>query len=107
MAVHWFVFQGEGRAVHRLEGDLKSIEDGNALLESIDDPSLTGVTRFEVDFTAARYVSSFGIAILIRLKKAVLKKDCSLVLLNVNKEIRRVFTVTRTEEFLCGTEGTV
>jgi anti-anti-sigma factor len=107
MAVHWFVFRDEGRAVHRLEGDLKSIEDGNALLESIDDPSLTDVTRFEVDFTAARYVSSFGIAVLIRLKKAVLKKDCCLVLLNVNKEIRRVFTVTRTEEFLCGTEGKV
>ncbi len=100
MAIRWFVFQDEGRAVFRLEGDFNGMEEGNELLASVDDLVIKGVKLFQLDFTHARYVSSYGIAILIRLKKKLVASGADLRLLRVNKDIMRVLTVTRTDEFL-------
>ena len=107
MSIRWFLFKNEKRAVFRLEGDLKSVEEGDELLESVDPLITDGIEMFHLDFTHARYVSSFGIAVLIRLKKKLLKAGAQLKLLQVNKEILRVLTVTRTASFLLGTKGEV
>ena len=100
MPIRWFVFQDENRAVYRLEGDFNGMEEGNELLNSVDDLVVKGIKLFQLDFTHARYLSSYGIAILIRLKKKLVGKGADLRLMRVNKDIMRVLMVTRTDEFL-------
>ncbi len=105
MSVRWFLFQDEGRAVYRLAGDLKGVEECNELLDSVDELVEKGIAFFELDFSQAGYLSSFGIAVLIRLKKKLSKLDRHLKLLRVGKDIRRVLTVTRTDSYLLGDDG--
>lgn len=104
-SVRWFLFQDEGRAVYRLDGDFKGVDECNELLDSVDELVENGICFFEMDFGKAGYLSSFGIAVLIRLKKKLVKLGKHLKLLRVGKDIRRVLIVTRTDAYLLGDEA--
>jgi len=100
MTVGWFIFESENRAVYHLPGDFSGLKEGEKLLDGVDTLYEKGVRRFEVDFALARYISSLGIALLIKLKRKLVASNADLVLLQVSKDVRRVFTITRTESFL-------
>ena len=68
-------------------------------LEAEIKSSLDGVTEFVLDFEALEYVSSAGLRVILMAQK-LMKKQGSMVLVNVNADIMEVFDITGFSDIL-------
>ena len=68
-------------------------------LEAEIKSSLDGVTEFVLDFEALEYVSSAGLRVILMAQKLMKKQD-SMVLINVNADIMEVFDITGFSDIL-------
>ena len=68
-------------------------------LEAEIKSSLDGVTEFVLDFEALEYVSSAGLRVILMAQK-LMKKQGSMVLINVNADIMEVFDITGFSDIL-------
>jgi len=55
--------------------------------------AIDGVTKLVFDFAALEYISSAGLRVLLSAQK-IMNKQGSMVIKNVNEEIREIFDVT-------------
>ena len=68
-------------------------------LEAEIKSSIDGVTEFVLDFEALEYVSSAGLRVILMAQK-LMKKQGSMVLINVNADIMEVFDITGFSDIL-------
>ena len=68
-------------------------------LEAEIKSSLDGVTEFVLDFASLEYVSSAGLRVILMAQK-LMKKQGSMVLVNVNADIMEVFDITGFSDIL-------
>ena len=62
-------------------------------LETALKESLRGVTELVMDFAELAYISSAGLRVLLSAMK-LMKKQCSMVVCNVNETVMEVFEIT-------------
>lgn len=55
--------------------------------------AIDGITKLVFDFAALEYISSAGLRVLLSAQK-IMNKQGSMVIKNVNEEIREIFDVT-------------
>lgn len=69
------------------------LEEG--VMGAIDDAE-----KLIFDFANTEYITSAGLRVLLGAQKAMMKKQGSMVIINVNNEVMEVFEVTKFSDFL-------
>lgn len=93
--------KGENQAVHVTV--LGSVEESQrkALSKELADVIDEGYVHFELDLSNVEYIDSTGIAVFVELRKKLIKRNGSIYLYNLPKQVERLFRTTQLDKLLC------
>jgi anti-anti-sigma factor len=83
-----------------IEGDLSEPTDADELLQKVEDLLSRGILWLDVDLARCNYLSSCGIAILIRIQKRVAESGGTLMVVAANDHVRGILAITRCDRIL-------
>ncbi len=81
-------------AVH---GEL-TLGNGDALKEEVMERLAAGARRFLFDFEAASYIDSAGLGVLVSLESEIGRREGTLRLAGLDRDMRTLFQLTRLDE---------
>jgi anti-sigma B factor antagonist len=86
-------------AILRMRGDIDIAADA-ALADAYAQAVGAGARRLVLDFTAAGYINSTGIALIVRMLAEARRDHCDVVAVGLTDHYREIFRITRLSDYL-------